>query len=50
MRGHDLEGDEAVENRLAGLVNCAHAALTELGKDFVASECLACQFRHDTLG
>jgi len=41
VRRQQLEGDEAIEVCVAGLVDHAHAALAELGFDAVAIEGLA---------
>jgi len=34
----DLDGHGAVQPRIAGLVDLAHAACAQLGKDFVGAE------------
>ena len=41
LRGQGLEGDEAAEEGVAGLVDDAHAALPELLDDAVAVDRLA---------
>ena len=41
MRGQDLDGDVAVETRVAGAIDLAHAAGAERGDDFVGTE--ACE-------
>jgi len=37
MRRHDFDGDDPVEDRLAGLVNNAHAPCTDRSQNFVFS-------------
>ena len=46
VSGEDLEGDEAAEQGVAGLVDDAHAALPELLDDAVAVDRLADHGRH----
>lgn len=38
VRGENFEGDRAVQARVAGLVDFAHATRAERGEDFVRSE------------
>ena len=38
MLGQDLDGDGAIEPRVAGAVDLSHAARTECGLDFVGTE------------
>ena len=39
--GEDLEGDDAIQPRVAGFVDLAHATGTERGEDFVRAETTA---------
>ena len=47
--GDDLQRDNAVEHRLAGLEHGAHAAGPKLLQDRVTAECLADQVRHNNV-
>ena len=40
--GRSLNGDSAVEPRVAGLVHLAHASNSDGGEDFVGTEFVAC--------
>jgi hypothetical protein len=42
----NLDGDDAVETSVAGLLHLAHAALADRGKDFVRAEVVADRQRH----
>jgi hypothetical protein len=43
----DLDGDEPVQARVAGLPHLAHSSFTERREDFVSPNSVACGERHD---